>query len=290
MQINMRLRQAIPRNVAHWLGRQVTGVRKRRRAKFREELIAAHGTFSVDQLVAACRAAGIRRNSVLFVQCSYDDLPTYQGTPYGLLTGLRELVGPSGTLLMPAYSTNMQSTPCRPFDVLREPTSTGIISELFRREEGVVRSLHPRHSLCALGPRAEELLAGHENCVYADGIDSPFDRLRRLEAQSLCLGMAPGFTSFIHWVEDIEPEKYPIRAHEGPYECMLTNHCGTELRRPFYRRTAGQRKREKLIGKSLGPEALQKLSFYGVSLCIYSWPALARELLALRDQGIVYYT
>jgi aminoglycoside 3-N-acetyltransferase len=262
----------------------------RQRSLVREKLIFRYGTFTADQLVAECRSAGIRANSVLFVQCSFNDLLTYGGTSYALLNALRELAGPFGTLLMPAYSTNMQSTPCRPFDVRYEPTSTGIIPELFRREDGVIRSLHPRHSLCALGPRAKELLAGHENCLYADGLDSPFDRLRRLDAQSLCLGMAPGFTSFIHWVEDIEPEKYPIKTHDGPYECVLTDESGEEIHRLFYRRAAGQKKREAHIGRNLTSESMRKLNFHGAPVCIYSWPALADELLSLRDRGIVYYT
>jgi aminoglycoside 3-N-acetyltransferase len=252
-------------------------------------LTSRHGTFTAPQLVGACRDAGIHPNGILFVQCSYNDLLTYNGTPYELVSALRELAGPRGTLFMPAYSTNMDETPCRPFDVLREPTYTGVIPELFRREEGAVRSLHPRHSLCGLGPRAEEFLSGHEDCVYADGPDSPFDRLRRLEAKALCLGMAPGFISFVHWVEDIAPEKYPISAHDGPHDCLLRDRHGRELCRPFYRRTPGQRKREKLVGQSLSPDSLKKLSFHGIPVCIYTWPKLAVELLALRDRGIVYY-
>ena len=209
----------------------------------------------------ACRKAGIIENGVLFVQCSYNDLLTYRGTPYELLSALRELVGPQGTLLMPAFTTNMSDTPCRPFDVLREPTYTGIIPELFRREDGVVRSLHPRHSICGLGPYAAELLAGHEDCVYADGPGSPFDKIRRINAQSLCLGLRPGFHSFVHWVEDIEPGKYPGKVHEGPFECSLRNADGEQSRRLFYRNCVGRRNQDWLIGRHLGPNAMRTLNY-----------------------------
>jgi aminoglycoside 3-N-acetyltransferase len=171
---------------------------------------------------------------------------------------------------MPAYSTNMAETPCRPFDVLREPTYTGIIPELFRREEGVIRSLNPRHSICGIGPHTKELLAGHENCVYVDGLDSPFDRIRRMDAQSLCLGTRPGFHSFVHWVEDIEPEKFPVPAHEGPFDCLLRDADGKEISRPFYRRPKNQINQDWLIGKHLGSNAMRTLQFHGVSLCLYT--------------------
>jgi aminoglycoside N3'-acetyltransferase len=282
-------RRWLPASAVGWLRRKRNSWRRRRRAQLRLKLIERHGTFTAEQLVAMCRGAGVQEGGVLFVQCSYDDFLSYEGTPYELLSVLRELVGPRGTLLMPTYTTNMAETPCRPFDVLREPTYAGILPELFRREEGVVRSLHPRHSICGLGPYAVELLAGHEDCVYADGRDSPFDRLSRMDAQSLCLGMRPGFHSFLHWVEDVEPEKFPIRVHEGPFECLLRNADGNEIRRPFYRTIKDRINQDWLIGEHLGPNALRALEFHGVSICLYMWPALATELLALRDRGIVWF-
>ena len=280
----------LPPSSVGWVKRRRDTWRRRRRARLRVRLIEQHGKFTATELVTACRAAGVREGCVLFVQCSYDDLLTYDGTPYDLLNGLRELTGSDGTLLMPAYTTNMSETPCRPFDVLREPTYTGIIPELCRREEGAIRSLHPRHSICGLGPHAAELLAGHEDCIYADGPDSPFDRLRRFDgARSLCLGMRPGFHSFVHWVEDIEPEKFPIPTHEGPFDCLLRDANGTEIRRPFYRRPPRLINQDVVIGDNLGPDAMRVLQFHGVALCLYAWPALATELLALRDRGIVCF-
>jgi aminoglycoside 3-N-acetyltransferase len=277
----------LPASSVDWLKGKRKEWLTRHRARLRLRWVEKYGTFTAQQLVAECRTQGVKKNGILFVQCSYNDLLSYEGTAYELLNGMLELAGPQGTLLMPAYSNNMRETPCRPFDILREPTNAGIVAELFRREDGVVRSLHPRHSVCGLGPHATALLAGHENCVYANGPDSPFDRIRRMEAQSLCLGLPPGFHSFVHWVTDIEPEKYPVPVHEGPFECLLRNEKGTEIRRPFYRHLGGRINRNWLLDEHLGANAMRRVQFHGVSLCLYTWPALATELLALRDRGIV---
>jgi len=280
-------RRIVPDPAVHWLRRKIREREIDRLARLRPELLALHGSFTASQLIAFLRGAGVRQNGILFVQCSYNDLVTYVGTAYELVSALIDFAGRSGTLLMPAYSSNMWQTPCRPFDARREPTNAGIVAELFRREEGVIRSVHPRHSICGIGPRATELLSGHEDCVYADGEGSPFDRIRKLQAQSICLGMPPGFTSFCHWVEDIQPDKYPIRAHDGPMECELTNAEGQKMVRLFYRRRGGQRSNEALLGRKLPPPALQCLQFHGIQICKYEWPMLATELMALRDQGIV---
>jgi aminoglycoside N3'-acetyltransferase len=289
MNFRALIREHVPTPAIRWVRRKLTQAEARRRSRTRDALLRKYGTFTTQQLIQLLHEAGIEQDGILFVQCSYNDLHTYSGSPYELVCGLRELVGPKGTLLMPAYTENMQQTPCRPFDVRREPTYTGIAAELFRREEGVFRSLHPRHSLCGIGPRAQELLEGHENCVYADGQDSPFDRLQRAGAQSVCLGLTPGFTSFVHWLEDIEPEKHPTTAHDGPHQCVLRDHNGQELRRPFYRRVGGQVMQAERVARNLSPEAMKQIRFYGIWICIYPLPILAAELLKLRDRGIVYY-
>jgi len=290
----MTLRAFLPNllspSLLRWMRRKRDAWQKRKRARRRKDLIKKHGMFTASELIGACRAAGVRNGGILFVQCSYRDLLTYGGTPDELLDALRELVGPQGTLLMPAYTTNMSARPCRPFVALSEPTWTGLLAEQFRRKKDVIRSLHPRHSICGVGPQATEILGGHENCMYADGVDSPIDKMRRMGAQSLCLGMRPGFTNaFLHWVEDTEPEKYPIKMHDGPFECILFREDGEEIRRMFYLRTTKQRNQFSLIARHLGPRAMHGFELKGVPICIYNWPVLAEELLALRDRGIVAF-
>ena len=93
----------LPANSVGWVRRKRNLWRKRRRASLRLRMIGRYGTFTAEELVLACRRAGVREGCVLFVQCSYDDLLSYEGTPYELLNGLRELVGQEGTLLMPAF-------------------------------------------------------------------------------------------------------------------------------------------------------------------------------------------
>src|SRR5689334_1124584 len=102
----------LPANVNPWVGRNLRLWRKHWRSERRRYLIRRFGALSSVDLVQACRNAGIRENGVLFVHCSYDHLRTYQGTPYELLSALRELAGPFGTLLMPSYSSNMSVIPC----------------------------------------------------------------------------------------------------------------------------------------------------------------------------------
>ncbi len=63
--------------------------------------------------------------------------------------------------LMPALSYRSVTRLSPIFDHEKAPPNVGAISEAFGRSHGVVRSGHPTHSVCAMGPLADELTAEH---------------------------------------------------------------------------------------------------------------------------------
>jgi aminoglycoside 3-N-acetyltransferase len=277
---------------AHLRGYLNKRAAKRRQIR-REDAIARYGQFDASELASALREAGLVEGSVVFAQCSFDDMYTFQGNPIGVLKALMTTVGPSGTLLMPAYSRNTLENPARPFYITTEPTYTGIVPELFRRLPGVVRSLHPRHSICGCGPLAESLLDGHDVCVRADGPDSPFDRLRqRSDSFIVTLGLPFGITSFFHWVEDYEPEKLPFRVHRfSPVRCLVRDVAGNEreamdlVLRPEVSATESSGR----VAKLLSARAMTVREHKGMLICVYAVKNLADELSGLRDRGIIHY-
>jgi len=148
-------------------------------------------------------ALGVRPGGVLLVHSSFKALGPRAGGPAAMIAGLREALGPEGTLLMPALSY-AAVTPEHPvFDVRNTPSCVGIIPETFRRTPGVRRSLHPTHSVCALGPRAEDLLAEHESDTTPCGPGSPFHKLPTVRGQILMLGCGLAPNTSMHAVEEV---------------------------------------------------------------------------------------
>jgi aminoglycoside 3-N-acetyltransferase len=283
------LPEPVKKRARRWLNKQKT--RQRKAAK--EAMMAQHGTFDAEELVTVLRKAGLQVGSVLFVHCSFNDLYTFSGTSMDVLIALNTLVGKSGTLLMPAYTTNTLSIQPRLFDAAREPTYTGLVNELFRRSPGVIRSLHPRHSICGLGPLAEDLLSGHEACVRSDGPDSPFDRLRkRDDANILTLGLPPGYISILHWVEDLDPSKLPFRVHaDEPITCQVRDMKGRIAVVQDWNtiNNVAVRTDYERFSQYLSSSAMRYWAHKGVVLGLYPAKALAEELLVLRDRGIIHY-
>lgn len=271
--------------------------KKRRQAerdrKRKEALLAKHGVVSVGDLFGELRRAGLPDGATLLVHSSFQGLATFGGEPEDALEMLRALVGPSGTLLMPAFSTNTWQVPARRFHPPREPTYAGIINEIFRLAPGSLRSLHPRHSITGCGPAAAEILEGHERCKYAEGRDSPMDKMRlRDDAYMLWLGVVPlDAMTFIHWIESFEPEAFPDEAFEPtPVDCEMVMPDGSVKAIQDWLPRQTMKGNMKTLGRRLYGKAVQSWTYKGIPLGLCRAKDLAEALVALRDEGVKIYT
>src|SRR5438876_3152863 len=93
---------------------------------------------------------GITRGRTLWVQSSWNEFFNVPMKPSEVIDLLRDLIGPEGTLAMPAFP--IDHDPGKVFLVDRAPVYTGLLCEVFRRVPGVQRSIHLTSSVCAVGP------------------------------------------------------------------------------------------------------------------------------------------
>ncbi len=154
-------------------------------------------------VVAALRAVGIEPGSVVLSHTSVGML----GRPaeglskdalFELFTSaFTEVLGPSGTLVLPAFSYSYTSG--ETFDPVNTPPGTmGLLTEMLWQQPGVRRSLDPIFSVIALGARADELTAGIPAECFGD--HTIWSRL--LEADALVCNIGIGsHSTFIHHVE-----------------------------------------------------------------------------------------
>jgi aminoglycoside 3-N-acetyltransferase len=91
----------------------------------------------------------------------------------------------------------------KPFDVRKTVSHMGVVTESFRRRDGVLRSLHPSNPILAFGPHAAWIVEGHENCRHPCGPGSPFEKLAELRAKVLFLDATIYTQTFFHYLEDL---------------------------------------------------------------------------------------
>jgi aminoglycoside 3-N-acetyltransferase len=124
---------------------------------------------------------------------------------------------------MPAF-TFMYVSPEHPvFDPDDTPSCVGAITEFFRTWERTIRSVHPTHSVCGIGPRARKMLGNHLVDTSPVGEYSPFRLLPLVRGKILMLGCGLSPNTSMHGVEELsvppylflpEPVTYVIR-HMG---------------------------------------------------------------------------
>lgn len=158
----------------------------------------------VEQIGQALNDLGVQAGDSLMVHSSFKSLGPVPGGIETLVQGLLRAVGPDGTLLMPALSWDLR--PPKIFDVRSTCSIVGAIPEYFRTRPGTLRSIHPTHSVCAVGRRAQELLDGHRADSTPCGPHSPFARLSQEGGKILMLGCGLRPNTTMHALEEcIQP-------------------------------------------------------------------------------------
>jgi aminoglycoside 3-N-acetyltransferase len=169
------------------------------------------------QILEDLKKLGVVEGDILYVFSSLSSIGNVLGGPSTVIDALIEAVGPYGTLVLPCFCLtggNMRTTLVSGmvFDPKTTPTVLGVIPEGFRKRARVFRSIHPTHSVCAFGSKAEWITQGHENCTSTFGRGTPFDKLVRLNAKVLLLGVDIRVITFYHYFEDVT-EKFPINPY-----------------------------------------------------------------------------
>ncbi len=196
------------------------------------ERTAAHVTR--EQLAVDLRALGLIEGDVVFVHSSLKSLGFVKGGPAAVIGALQDAVGPTGTLLLPTYylpGVSIHET-CQLTDYVFNPTlhgsTMGALPAAFLATPGVSRSIHPTHSVSALGRHAAYLTEAHHLAPSVFGAGSPWQRFVGLpQSKVLGLGVSMGPITFYHLVEDTMAEEFPIRVWQGhTYQLPCLDHQG----------------------------------------------------------------
>lgn len=173
---------------------------------------------------------GIESDDVILMHSSLSSLGYVEGGAETVIDTLLAILT-NGTLLVPALSFDF-SIPSKSFSVKETPSCVGAISEYFRTREGVIRSMHPSHSVCGIGRYAEELLSQHIDTDTPVGSKSPFALLPEYGGKILMVGCGIGHNTSMHGVEELSKPWYCLK--EEPTEFTLTDEEGNTIKKSYY--------------------------------------------------------
>jgi aminoglycoside 3-N-acetyltransferase len=179
---------------------------RRRRKELSQAMRSAAGyDYSYNDMLAAYSELGVTTGRMIYVGADLTRLMRYQepGRENLLsahLRAIRELLGPTGTIFVPAASLNLCNTEIV-FDVqTTESSNMGLFAEYVRKHPEAVRSFHPFWSVAGIGPVAANLLNDVPRHSYGWG--SVFHRFVEHDVLGLNIGKSPHYSiSVVHHVE-----------------------------------------------------------------------------------------
>ncbi len=174
---------------------------------------------TIESLQHELSALGVRDGMTLLVHSSLRAIGWVSGGAVAVILALQETLGSTGTLVMPAYSTDLSEpskweNPPVPeswwpliretmpaYDAALTPTrSMGLIAETFRKQKNVLRTTHPQNSFCASGPKAGHIIENH-SLEFGLGEQSPLARIYELHGSVLLLGVGHARNTSMHLSE-----------------------------------------------------------------------------------------
>ncbi|MBF0194054.1 MAG: AAC(3) family N-acetyltransferase [Magnetococcales bacterium] len=166
---------------------------------------------SIAQFESLLDNMGINPGKTVLLHCSLDEIVHHVPdlNAITLLELLQNRLTTAGTLLMPTFpfrgSQHSYLQTGKTFNMQFSHSMTGLLSEIFRRSKGVVRSRHPTHSITAWGQHAKLLTKTHH---LGDAFDktSPFYLLTKVDGMVVGLGTDSNSFTISHTAEWLHPK------------------------------------------------------------------------------------
>ncbi|MBQ8597895.1 MAG: AAC(3) family N-acetyltransferase [Lachnospiraceae bacterium] len=158
--------------------------------------------YTKNDLIEDLKKMGLTGTEAIMVHSSMKSIGEVDGGADTVVDAFMEFFQ-EGLFMTPTHTWAQMSSEYSTFNPKTEPACVGIIPNVFRQREGVVRSLHPTHSIAAYGKGAEEYIQGEENATSPCPPGGCWDRLKDVGAKILLLGVTHGRNTYIHSVDEV---------------------------------------------------------------------------------------
>ena len=191
--------------VTNGIGKRVTEGIFRRYKRARRKLVRLNEA----KILEGLKSCGAFRADLLFVHSALSACGSIEGGPATVVNALRSWIS-DRALAMPTHTWSYpDKTGVAPvYDYTSTPSVVGTITNYYWRQPGVVRSLHPSHSLACSGPGAEQLCVDHESYETPCGIGTPYHRMVEGNSSVLMFGATLDSYTLFHTAEDAAEVPY----------------------------------------------------------------------------------
>ncbi len=234
-----------------------------------------------ERLQQDLKMLGVKNGDTILVHTSIKGLNEDVVTANDIIDALLIAVGSEGTLLVPALSYMAVTENNPQFDVTNTQTCIGKLPEIFRTKYATHRSIHPTHSVCAIGKHADTLTKSHYLDNTPVGENSPFRLLPTVGGRILMLGCGLLPNTFMHGVEEVANASYPLAKQTIKY--TLTDKSGSTYNKLYYPHSFGTliQRYDRLADKLQAPYLLTGKVLNGKAYLIDAKQAMIEGIKAI---------
>jgi len=196
----------------------------------------------------------IKKGDTLLIHSALTSIGDVEGGADTVIDAFLEAVGDEGTIVMSTLTGWSTS-----FDALSTPSAVGFISEKFRQRPNALRSLHPVHSVAAIGKHADFITRDHDKCETGCGEGTPYLKIRDLIGKIILLGVDMDRNTMMHSLEEAIDAVY-LRTLDIPAPTYIEGYKDKTFtlkkfppgHRDFLRITPYLRRKEAIIEGKIG--------------------------------------
>jgi len=161
-------------------------------------------------IINGLKKLGLKQGDSVLVHSSLSKFGCVDGGADTVIDAVLGAVGKEGTMLVPTLTGSEKLSAENPpvFNVRDTACWTGKIPETFRKRAAAIRSLHPTHSVTAIGAKAKYFTDDHEKCITPCGQNSPYHKLARAGGYVLLLGVGLDCCTLFHTAEEFADVDY----------------------------------------------------------------------------------
>lgn len=187
-------------------GRGIAGGIVRRLKRTRLKLVR----LDQERILAALRSFVAEQDRPLLMHSSLSACGYMTKGPATVIGALREWLSDNVVLVLPTHTWSYPTaTGVAPvYDYQATPSVVGAITNYYWAQPGIVRSLHPSHSVACGGPDASAFIEGHELCETPCGQGTPYERLIERDGSVLMFGATLDAYTLFHTAEDTAQVRY----------------------------------------------------------------------------------
>lgn len=201
------------------------------------------GNYNKQQLKDQLKSMGLKGDETILIHSSMKSIGEVDGGADTVLDAWMEYFK-DGLLLLPTHTWKTVNADNPVYNPQTTPSCVGLLTNMFMKRDGVIRSLHPTHSMAGYGKNAAEYLAGEE---YNNTPCTPggcYDRLKDAGGKVLLVGVGHERNTYIHSVEEVL--NVPNRLSDIPMELVIEllkeDKDNKNKKLPHYNRADGWKK------------------------------------------------